>query len=44
MKKKLFSSLIVFFMLLWVWEGFSKPPIPDTTERPEEKEKTSRTL
>tara|TARA_B100000029_G_scaffold309410_1_gene301971 strand:+ start:1721 stop:1894 length:174 start_codon:yes stop_codon:yes gene_type:complete len=44
MKKKLFSSLIVFFTLLWVWKGFSKPPIPDTFERPEEKEETSRSF
>ena len=42
--KKLVKALFILLVLLRVGQGFSKPPIPDSVEIPEDKERSASTI
>tara|TARA_Y100001954_G_scaffold191242_1_gene205607 strand:+ start:1202 stop:1378 length:177 start_codon:yes stop_codon:yes gene_type:complete len=42
--KKLVKALFILLVLLRVGQGFSKPPIPDSVELPEDKERNASTI
>jgi hypothetical protein len=44
MKKIFFGIMVGLLMVLGVERGFSKPPVPNSLERPEEERKTSPTF